>query len=102
MSLLKPIPYDKEKLEKLTTSAAVAQQVQQDIAKIKQQKLQATNFFSKQQTQEEKKWLPWAVGGGLITVTLLGTAAWYLNKIPAGGKSSLTKSASRGKARDKK
>ena len=47
--------YDKEKLEKLTTSAAVAQQVQQDIAKIKQQKLQATNFFSKQQTQEEKK-----------------------------------------------
>jgi len=55
MSLLKPIPYDKEKLEKLTTSAAVAQQVQQDIAKIKQQKLQATNFFSKQQTQEEKK-----------------------------------------------
>ncbi|CAG8666986.1 10458_t:CDS:2, partial [Racocetra persica] len=54
--------YDKSQLEQLTTSAAIAQQVRQTIEQIQQQKLQRVR--------------------AVLVVATLGTAAWYLNKIP--------------------
>ncbi|RHZ37300.1 NADAR family protein [endosymbiont GvMRE of Glomus versiforme] len=65
---------------------AYQQQVQKAIKRLEQlqkqqQQVNQTSFTS----PKEKKWLPWAISGGVLATTaVLGATAWYLNKIPTG------------------
>jgi hypothetical protein len=73
--------FKESQLAHLNTSQAVAHEVQEVVKQIQQQKLQKTSLDSSAR-QGDQRWLPWAIGGGVLMAALVGTAAWYLNKVP--------------------
>ena len=81
--------FKENQLAHLTTSQAVAHEVQAIVEQIQQRKLQKVRVDSSSRPGDNR-WLPWAIGGGVLMAALIGTAAWYLNKVPGNSRRNPT------------